>query len=138
MSSVTRNDDAGVLVLSALVPQLGSPVSPSVFPGVISGTAGFGVCLCPGNRMSLWGKLASPGDILTLTPLALLLDRQPCLRDVGAPRCPPQPRRFVSTASIGSARAISERTWVVSFLSSVFRLLLSPVLFHVNGILASP
>lgn len=73
---------------------------------------GLGCGLCPGSRMSLWGKLAGPGDILTLTPLALLLDRRPCLRDTGAPRSPPQPRRLVSAASIGSApgRGLSQST----------------------------
>lgn len=39
---------------------------------------GLGYGLWPGSRMSLWGKLAGLGDVPTLIPLALLLDRQPC------------------------------------------------------------
>lgn len=43
ISSATRNDGAGILALGAFVPPLGSPVSPSVFTGIISEMAGFGV-----------------------------------------------------------------------------------------------
>lgn len=40
---MTRNDGTGILALSAFVPPLGSPVSPSVSTGFISEMAGFGV-----------------------------------------------------------------------------------------------
>lgn len=126
-------------VLSSLVSQLVTYVTFCVHWRQFLRWLGLGCGLWPGSWISFWGKLTGPGDVLSLTPLASLMDRQPCHWYTSTPGYLPQPQpcRCICQLEIYQGTGCFKEKLRAFFLS-FFKPLLSPVLFYVSGILALP